>query len=231
MPQPFSIERPVGERETNRSDDLKAVRNALAAHGLCQRTVTGQRNAKFKPDLTAGIRIFQRKAGLHPDGLVIPGGPTAHALALGGNVQARAPAENKLLDDADCAALRDRVLTAAEQVASIADDIQRVEKRRLDLEGELSQIISTLGQLAGRLKLGIDPSPRNLDAVSRELNNLPNDPEVQQAQGKVSEARRKIAEIQTIDSDLAFFREQRNKAEQIFNRWIAQFERDCTAFV
>ena len=43
MNQPFSIERPVGERETNRSDDLEAVRDALAARGLCQRTVTGQR--------------------------------------------------------------------------------------------------------------------------------------------------------------------------------------------
>ncbi len=46
MNQPFSIERPVGERETNRSDDLEAVRNALAERGLCQRTVTGQSNIR-----------------------------------------------------------------------------------------------------------------------------------------------------------------------------------------
>ena len=88
-----SIERPVGEGETNRSSDLEAVRNALADRGLCRRSVAGQWNAKFKQDLTAGVRIFQRKAGLEPDGLVIPGGPTAHALALGGEVTARAPAE------------------------------------------------------------------------------------------------------------------------------------------
>ncbi len=83
MNQPLSIERPVGAGETNRSEDLEAVRNALAERGLCKRTITGQRNAKFKPDLTAGIRIFQRQAGLEPDGLVMPGGPTAIALALG----------------------------------------------------------------------------------------------------------------------------------------------------
>ena len=91
MNQPFSIERPVGERETNRSDDLEAVRDALAERGLCQRTVTGQRNAKFKPDLTAGIRIFQRQAGLHPDGLVIPGGPTALAPGVGRRDSGKSP--------------------------------------------------------------------------------------------------------------------------------------------
>ena len=99
MNQPFSIERPVGAGETNRSDDIEAVRNALAERGLCQRSIAGQWNAKFKPDLTAGIRIFQRQAGLEPDGLVTPGGPTAMALAFGapsaGVTSARPPAEGK----------------------------------------------------------------------------------------------------------------------------------------
>ena len=232
MTQPFSIGRPVGERETNRSDDLEAVRNALAEHGLCQRTVTGQRNAKFKPDLTAGIRIFQRQAGLDPDGLVIPGGPTAVALGLGGEVvAAAAPAENKLLDDADCAALQELVLVAAEQVASIAEDIKSLEKQRLTLERELSQIIGTLGQMARGLNLGIVPDPRNLNAVSRILSNLPNDREVQQAQGAVSEAREKITKIQEKDEDIAFTEDQRHRAEQRFNERIARLKRDCTAFV
>ncbi len=46
MSQPFSIARPVGAGETNRSGDLEAVRNALAARGLCQRTVTDQSNIR-----------------------------------------------------------------------------------------------------------------------------------------------------------------------------------------
>ena len=87
MKQPSSIQRPVGEGETNRSSDLEAVRNALAERGFCRRSIAGQWNAKFKQDLTAGIRLFQRQAGLAPDGLVIPGGPTALALALGVRAQ------------------------------------------------------------------------------------------------------------------------------------------------
>ena len=104
-----SIECPVGEGETNRSSDLEAVRNALADRGLCRRSVAGQWNAKFKQDLTAGIRIFQRKAGLEPDGLVIPGGPTALALALGGDASTHVPAENKLADATTCRTLQRRI--------------------------------------------------------------------------------------------------------------------------
>ncbi len=120
MTQPFSIERPVGERETNRSDDLEAVRNVLAEHGLCQRTVTGQRNANFKPDLTAGIRIFQRKAGLEPDGLVIPGGPTAHALAFGGEVRvAPVPAEGKMANASTCRRIQGQIDEAEREIAKL----------------------------------------------------------------------------------------------------------------
>ena len=88
------------------------MRNALADHGLCRRSVTGQWNAKFKQDLTAGVRIFQRKACLVPDGLVMPGGPTALALALGGEVTARALAEYKLADDATVHAIEQDIAEA-----------------------------------------------------------------------------------------------------------------------
>ncbi len=77
-----SIERPVGEGETNRSSDLEAVRNALADRGLCRRSVAGQWNAKFKGDLTAGIRIFQRKAGL-PTASSSPAAPPRMPSPLG----------------------------------------------------------------------------------------------------------------------------------------------------
>ncbi len=226
MNQTFSIERPVGERETNHSDDLEAVRNALAEHGLCQRTVTGQRNAKFKPDLTAGIRIFQRKAGLHPDGLVVPGGPTAMALALSGEVTStHAAAESKKVD---CAALRKLVEVAAEQLDSMVEGIEAKDKVRLRLKGELSQIISTLVQMAGRLKLGIVPNTRNLNAVSRILNNLENIREVQQAQGKVRDARGKISKIQDLENELAFLLDQRKRAEQRLQARTARYDRFCS---
>ena len=137
MNQPFSIERPVGERETNRSDDLEAVRDALAERGLCQRTVTGQRNAMFKPDLTAGIRIFQRQAGLHPDGLVIPRGPTVMALALGERDIAEAKRElrgasilaerKQTVDAATCANWRNQVATAKNNIARLDKLIEATE--------------------------------------------------------------------------------------------------------
>ncbi len=231
MKQPFSIQDPVGAGEINRARDLEATRNALAERRLCRRSVTGQTSATYRPDLAAGIRIFQRQVGLEPDGRLTPGGPTAHALAIGGAVSAGAPAGNKLLDAADCAALRDRVLTAADQFASISDDIQRLEKRLLERERELTQNIGELGQLARRLDLAINPSPRNLNAVSRELSNMPNDRDVQQAQSLVGDAQLKLRDIEDTEVDIAFTENQRDKAEQRFNQWIAQFERDCTAFV
>ncbi len=87
MKQPFSIQYPVGAGEMNLPSDLEATRNALADRRLCRRSLTGRTGAMFKADLTAGICIFQRQAGLDPDGLALPGGPTA--MALGGEVQVR----------------------------------------------------------------------------------------------------------------------------------------------
>ena len=199
MNQPFSIERPVGERETNRSDDLEAVRNALAERGLCQRTVTGQRNAKFKPDLTAGIRIFQRKAGLDPDGLVIPGGPTALALALGGDVQVRARTPAHL--SPECLALERDIADAERQ---IADAERGLSDRQKELDGLRSQRngkIAELDGMLGRLGLGSVPSDNNLGAIFRRLDNVPDElqAEAQQASRLVDQLIELVARIEDVE--------------------------------
>jgi len=168
MNQPFSIERPVGERETNRSEDLEAVRNALAERGLCQRTVIGQRNAKFKPDLTAGVRIFQRQAGLEPDGLVIPGGPTAMALALGGEVPVvSAPTEGKLADDA--------ILQTIEQ--DIAEAKRDLRDSSILPEGKQasSETCADWREQIARAKRGIGAADRRIDTLNSLIQELEND--------------------------------------------------------
>ena len=168
MNQPFSIERPVGERETNRSDDLEAVRNALAERGLCQRTVTGQRNAKFKPDLTAGIRIFQRQSGLLPDGLVIPGGPTAHALALGGDASGMsAPTEGNLADDA--------ILQTIER--DIAEAKRDLRDAAILPEGKQAsgETCADWREQIARAKRGIDAADRRIATHNSLIQELEND--------------------------------------------------------
>ena len=171
MNQPFSIERPVGERETNRSDDLEAVRNALAERGLCQRTVTGQR--------TAGVRIFQRQAGLDPDGLVVPGGPTALALGLGGEIQVRAREEGKMASAATCRGIQGQIGEAESEIAKLTV--------KFDL---LTQLIrQSVAKLRG-LPRDIRP-PGNIIAsinamaqARRHLQNLP-DPQRREVQDAI----------------------------------------------
>ncbi len=169
MNQPFSIGRPVGERETNRSDDLEAVRNVLAEHGLCQRTVTGQRNAKFKPDLTAGIRIFQRQAGLDPDGLVIPGGPTAHALAHGGDAAGMsAPTEGKLADDA--------ILQTIEQdIAEVRRDLRDASILPEGKQMASAATCASWQEQIARAERGIGAADRRIDAHNSLIQELEND--------------------------------------------------------
>ncbi|MCH8183151.1 MAG: hypothetical protein IID55_08205 [Proteobacteria bacterium] len=182
MNQPFSIERPVGERETNRSDDLEAVRDALAERGLCQRTVTGQRNAKFKPDLTAGIRIFQRQAGLDPDGLVIPGGPTAMGLGLGGEAQVRAPAEAKQRSAA-CRKHERQIEDVQRQIRDSQREADNLQRQLDRLEPERDGLRARLENLLGPLGLGFVPSDENLAGLFRDLDNVPEEfrPEAQRA--------------------------------------------------
>ena len=173
MKQAFSIERPVGERETNRSDDLEAVRNALAERGLCQRTVTGQRNAKFKPDLTAGIRIFQRQAGLEPDGLVTPSGPTAMALALGGPGAGRAPAEGKQFNVDVCRKINRQIANAEREIADAKRRIKELFDARRASEQERDQIRSWLRSALIGLVSGGVPRDEDLDDLIRELDRVP----------------------------------------------------------
>ncbi len=176
MNQPFSIERPVGERETNRSDDLEAVRNALAARGLCQRTVTGPRNATFKPDLTAGIRIFQRQAGLDPDGLVLPGGPTALALAYGGSV-AGAPttAEGKQFNVDVCQEILEQIANAKREIADAKRRARELIARRRSSEQQRDQLRNWLrSALVGLISGGV-PDDDDLDDLLRELDQVPED--------------------------------------------------------
>ena len=72
--------------------------------------------------------------------------------------------------------------------------------------------------------LGIDPSPRNLNAVRRELNNLPNDRDVQQAQALVRDAHDKIDEIQEKDRDIAFTEDQLDRAKLKTRRVDGEFQ-------
>ena len=173
MNQPFSIKRPVGERETNRSDDLEAVRNALTEHGLCQRTVTGQRNAKFKPDLTAGIRIFQRQAGLAPDGLVLPGGPTAIALALGGEVQVVSPPMESKQRSKECLKLEANIVDVQRQIRDSQREADNLQRQLDRLEPERDRLRARLENMLGPLGLGFVPSDENLAGLFRDLDNVP----------------------------------------------------------
>ncbi|MCH8111582.1 MAG: hypothetical protein IH905_06465 [Proteobacteria bacterium] len=216
MNQPFSIARPVGARETNRSSDLETVRNALAARGLCQRTVTGQRNAKFKPDLTAGIRIFQRQAGLEPDGLVIPGGPTALALDLGGEVQVRAltPAGGPGRESF-CRALRRQVVAAKREVAQINAELASSEQ-------ELRGIASELNAALAELRLSPATSDAGLSRILRELDNFPDPdhPAIPVVRRLISELRKVGLEVTDITIELA-------AAEKNLRDLEADFARDC----
>ena len=199
MNQFFSIERPVGERETNRSDDPEAVRNALAERGLCQRTVTGQRSAKFKPDLTAGVRIFQRQAGLDPDGLVVPGGPTALALGLGGQVLVRAltpgggPGRESF-----CRALRRQVDAARRDVAQINAELTSSEQ-------ELRGIASELNAALAELRLSPATGDASLSRILRELDNFPDPdhPAIRVVRRLISELRKVGLDVTDITIELA----------------------------
>ena len=175
MNQPFSIVRPVGERETNRSDDLEAVRDALAERGLCQRTVTGQRNAKFKPDLTAGIRIFQRQAGLDPDGLVIPGGPTAMALAFGSDVPVMSPPMESKQRSKECLKLEANIADVQRQIRDSQREADNLQRQLDRLEPERDRLRARLDDMLGPLGLGFVPSDENLAGLFRDLDNVPNE--------------------------------------------------------
>ncbi len=214
MNKPFSIERPVGEREANRSDDLEAVRNALAERGLCQRTVTGQRNAKFKPDLTSGIRIYQRQAGLHPDGLVIPGGPTA--LALAGEVQVRAlPPAGGPARESFCRALRREVVAAEREVARLKAKIRSGEQ-------ELNGIGSSLGSALRGLGLNLPTGEGDLEQILRELDRLP-DP----FQSEVQAVRNLISELRAVAREVTDDKIELAEAERDLGDLQADFARDC----
>ncbi len=214
--QPFSIERPVGERETNRSDDLEAVRNALAERGLCQRTVTGQWNAKFKPDLTAGIRIFQRQSGLDPDGLVVPGGPTALALAFGGEVQVRARTPTGGPEMASfCRGLKRQVDAARREVAQINAELTSSEQ-------ELRGIASELNAALAELRLSPATGAASLSRILRELDNFPDPdhPAIRVVRRLISELRKVGLDVTDIKIELAAAVKNRLDLE-------ADFARDC----
>ena len=165
-----SIERPVGEGETNRSSDLEAVRNALADRGLCRRSVAGQWNAKFKQDLTAGVRIFQRKAGLEPDGLVIPGGPTALALALGGEAQVK---YSDAQVSRECLEIERNIGEAEREIAAAETDLSDTQKELEKLRLQLSAKKAELDDMLERLGLGAVPGNFNLGGILRGLQNVP----------------------------------------------------------
>ncbi|MCH8111228.1 MAG: hypothetical protein IH905_04630 [Proteobacteria bacterium] len=214
--QPFSIERPVGVGETNHSDDLEAVRNALAARGLCQRTVTGQRNAKFKPDLTAGVRIFQRQAGLHPDGLVIPRGPTAMALALGGEVQVRAlPPAGGPERESFCRAL-------ARDIGAAEGKVERLKAKIRSGEQELNGIGSSLGSALRGLGLNLPTGEDDLEQILRELDRLP-DP----FQSEVQAVRNLISELRAVAREVTDDKIELAEAERDLRDLQADFARDC----
>ena len=128
-----------------------------------------QRNAKFKPDLTAGIRIFQRQTGLEPDGLVIPGGPTAMALALGGDVPVvSAPTEGKLADDA--------ILQTIEQ--DIAEAKRDLRDASILPEGKQMASAATCArwqELIARAQRGIDAADSRIDIHESLIQELEND--------------------------------------------------------
>ncbi len=214
MNQPFSIARPVGEHETNRSDDLEAVRNALAGRGLCQRTVTGQWNAKFKPDLTAGIRIFQRQTGLHPDGLVFPGGPTA--LALGGEVQVRAlPPAGGPERESFCRAL-------ARDIGAAEGKVERLKAKIRSGEQELNGIGSSLGSALRGLGLNLPTGEDDLEQILRELDRLP-DP----FQSEVQAVRNLISELRAVAREVTDDKIELAEAERDLRDLQADFARDC----
>ena len=150
------------------------MRNALADHGLCRRSVTGQWNAKFKQDLTAGVRIFQRKACLVPDGLVMPGGPTALALALGGEVTARALAEYKLADDATVHAIEQDIAEAKRVLrdASILTDGKQMAS---------AATCATWQVLIARAQSGIAAADRRIETHNSLIQELENDLRVAKA--------------------------------------------------
>ncbi len=201
MRQSTSIERPVGEGETNRSSDLEAVRNALADRGLCRRSVAGQWNAKFKQDLTAGVRIFQRKAGLEPDGLVIPGGPTAHALALGGDAQVKS-ADAQV--SGACLALERDIGEVEREIAHAEKELSKTQKELESLRSQLDGKRAELDRMLERLGLGPVPNNFNLDAIFRGLQNVPEDfrPEARRVPEKARELLALVAKIKDGERDL-----------------------------
>lgn len=193
--QTFSIERPVGEGETNRSSDLEGVRNALAARGLCRRSIAGQRDAKFKADLTAGVRLFQRKAGLAPDGLVIPGGPTALALASWGEVQAKALTPAQV--SPDCLKLQSEILDVERRIADAEKKLIGLQKELDGLHSQRSGLRADLDRMLKRLSLGSVPSDNNLDRIFRRLANVPEEfrDEAQRVDSKTRELIKVVASI------------------------------------
>ena len=216
MKQSFSIDRPVGAGETNRSEDLEAVRNALAERGLCRRSIAGQWNAKFKPDLTAGIRIFQRQAGLEPDGLVIPAGPTAIALALGGEVQVRSlqPAGGPGMASF-CRDLKRQIGAAKREVAQIRRELASSQQ---ELRGLASELRSALGEL----RLSPPTGDASLSRILRELDNFP-DPD----HPAIPVARRLISDLRRVGREISETTIKLAVAEKIRHGLEADHARDC----
>ncbi len=201
MKQPFSIQHPVGAGEMNLPSDLEATRNALAERRLCRRSLTGRSGAMFKADLTAGICIFQRQAGLEPDGLVTPGGPTALALAVGGDVQVRARTPAHL--SPECLALERNIADVERQIADAEKELSDRQKELDGLRLQRSSKRAELDRMLRDLGLGSVPSGNNLGEIFRRLENVPEEfrLEALRVADKTQELIQLVAKIEDVEAD------------------------------
>lgn len=77
---PLQLNQPLGSSYPADEDDVRAVKSALLVVG--EYPETADRESGYTDDaLFDGLKRFQKKRGLHPDGIAKPGGPTETTLS------------------------------------------------------------------------------------------------------------------------------------------------------
>jgi hypothetical protein len=150
-------------------------------------------------------------------------------MALGGDVQVRArrPADGRLTPE--CLNIERSIADIQTRILDVQGGIDGREAQKREAIAERDQALNDLDAVIGDLGLRINPTIRNLSAVRREVNNLPDDagPNVQRALRSIEEALTANSRLKEHEKALKGMRDLLLRLRQTLRIEKIRFGREC----